>query len=430
MADYSGLANNDHLILGSYGQEKSELVQIYDGAINTDIDLTAAVIYAHPANTIVQKSLWNEYSLESATSETGSFSVLGTGVIQPDEEYTYYNDSAGVSTTWYKVRYYNDYSAIYSDYSDAVQAIGYKDNSRGRLRELAKSMFGDKYEKWCTDDDWNNFFYQTEQEVFTARKKWSFLQSETSFELSEGKSIYALSDFVPTLKENSESYIDDVWVEDEDSLIYNDRKEFDSLLIGAKWTKLTDAMIAAATTAAVVDADMLDTTGTVYINGDEIDLVSVSGTTLTVSNVSAAHSAGDEVWMVGELDEPTDRTVWGGNLMINPAPDTAYVIHIAHQKDGTVMDEDNDVSEIPRSTNLLLNGVLSLAAQVKQDNTMYQQKRAEFLNELTELKYQERTGQKQFLQPSRETGYRLHRDYEDFDKAGGLWEIKNKYRSS
>lgn len=428
VADYSGLSNNDYLVLGPYGKEKSEIVQIGDDNILTSFELTAALKYAHPANTVVQVMLFNEFELGSATTETGTFSDVGTAVIQPDSLQTVYNDTSGASTTWYRVRYYNDTTTSYSDYSDAVQATGYKTNSRGRLKELAVSMFGDKNEQWISNSDWDNFFLQTEQEVFVNRKKWNFLQSETAFELLEGKSEYDLSTYVPTLKENSESYIDSVWIEDNDPLKYNDKKEFNRLREGAQFTKLSGDLAASGTTAEVVDASMLDTAGTIYIAGDEIDLASVSGTTLTISNVDSAHSAGDEVWMVGELGEPAERTTWGDNLTINPTPDTAYVCHIDHYKDGVPMDEDNDVSEIPRSTKLLLDGVLSLAWQVRQDEKMYLQKRAEFENGLRELGYQERLGQKQSLTPSDEEGYVEGKDYTDFD-LGNLRFISDKYRT-
>ncbi len=430
VADYEGFSDNDYLVIGPYGKERTEILKIDDASIDATITLDSSYYpaYAHPANTVVTKTPWNIYSLESGSTETGSFSVLGTAELEVDDEYSYYNDTSGTSTDWYKVRFYNSETATYSDYSDAVQAIGYKANSRGRLKEMVKSLFGDKYGKWVDDSDLDNFFYQVENEVFNYRKRWSFLQAETTFDLLPGKHSYDLSTYISDIKAPEKKYLENVWIGDNDPLVYQDRKEFDQLMEGAQYTTMRVALTGADTTAYVIDGTRLDTSGSAYIEGDLIEFTGLSGTVMSGVTGGTIHSVGEEIWMKAELDLPSDYAVWAGNLKMNPCADTAYVCNVVYYKGGVEMSEDNAVSEIPWATSLLLNGVLSYCYQTKEDEAGAQRKRAEFENELRERSFAERLGQKQSLVPSEREGYIRDLDYTDFDKGGLKW-IRDRYRT-
>lgn len=144
VADYEGFSDDDYLVLGPYGKEQTEIAQINDASIDASITLeTGDPVYAHPAYTQVTRIPWNQVEISSSSTETGTYSVLATTALEVDDEYTYYNDTAGSSTTWYKVRFKNSTSSTYSGYSDPVQATGYKANSRGRMKNLVMSLFGD-----------------------------------------------------------------------------------------------------------------------------------------------------------------------------------------------------------------------------------------------------------------------------------------------
>jgi len=439
VADYSGFADNDYLVLGIYSKEKAEIVLVDDVAIDATITLDATDLpaYAHPANTQVIRMPYNQIKIWSAASEaaclalTTSDAVLATTNLQVDDEYTSYDDTTGSSTTWYKVAFYNSGATTYSDFSDPIQATGYKANSRGRLKGIIRSLFGDKYGKWVDETDLNNFFYQVETEVFDYRKKWSFLQTESTFTLTAGVHKYVLSTQLTDIKAPTKDYIENIWIGDNDPFAYNDRKEFDSLLEGAQWTTLSAAILTNATTVYLTDGSKLNDSGTCYINGDDIAYTDITTNTMTAGagEVDADHASGSEVWQSTELDEPTDCTVWGSDLFVYPCPDDSYITSVNYYKKGVPMDSDNDVSEIPASVSLLVSGVLALCFQAKGDNVQYKEKRAEFLTGLKEMSYKEKLGQGQSLTPSDEEGYKEWEDYTDFDK-GSLKLIRNRYRSS
>jgi len=296
---------------------------------------------------------------------------------------------------------------------------------------MVKSLFGDKGERWVDNSDLDNFFYHAEQEVFAFRKRWTFLQDTTTFTAAVGKRIYPLSAYASTIKAPEKKYIENIWIKYNDPLLYQDRKEYDTLLENAQYTTLTVAASVAGSTLYVTDGSVLDSSGTAWIDGDQFTYTgrNIPSQILTgVSGCASAHVVGSEIWMHDELDEPTDCTVWAGNLLVSPTPDTAYAVHLVHYKDGVPMDEDNDVSTIPWASSLLVNGVLSYCYAAKGDEPMYKSKRTEFETELKERAFAERLGQKQQLVPSEEEGYREWIDYHDADK-GYLKYIRNKYRT-
>jgi len=429
VADYSGFDDNDYLVLGPYGKEKSEIVLIDDAGIDATISLDATdrPTYAHPANTKVSRMPWNQVEIRSSSTETGTFSVLATIDLEVDDEYTFYQDTTGDSDTWYKVRFKNVAAGnTYSGYSDAVQGAGYKANSRGRLKAIVLSLFGDRHGKWVDEDDLNNFFYQVESEVFDYRKKWSFLQTEGTFSLTAGVHKYALETQLTDIKSPTREYIENVWIHDNSPLDYKDRKDFDALLEGSKWTTLNGAIEAADTSITLTDGDKLEDSGTCYIEGEDIAYTDITTNTMTATagEVDADHADDSEVWQSTELDEPAYFTIWGGDIFVNACPDDTYVASVNYYKHGTPMDEDNDVSEIPRSTDLLVKGVLALCYAAKPDEAMYKSKRAEFETALKEMNYDERLGQSQSLTPSDDEG--LPRDWD----KGSLREIKNAYRTT
>lgn len=433
VADYEGFSDNDYLVLGDYGKEKTEIVQIDDVSIDATISLDATdrPAYPHSANTQVTRIPWNQVDIYSAITEATCLALTGTDIplattnLEVDDEYTYYNDTTATSATWYKVRFKNSTATTYSDFSDPVQATGYKVNSRGRLKEVVRSLFGDKYEKWVDATDLDNFFYQVETEVFDFRKKWSFLQTEGIFTLTAGVHKYDLATQLTNIKAPTKDYIENIWIGDNDPLDYKDRKEFDETLEGAQWTTLSATILTNAVVVPLTDGTKLNDTGTCYIEGDDIIYTDITGNTMTAGagEVDAGHALGSEVWQSTELDEPADYTIWGGNIFIGSCPDDSYVCSANYYRKGTPMAEDNDISEIPASSNLLIQGVLALCYATKGDQDMYKLKRVEFESALREKNYQERLGQSQFLQPKEEIS-----SPRDWDK-GNLYEVKNKYKT-
>ena len=105
----NGLAANDYLIIEKIGTETAEIVKIAS-VLGQVITLSVNTVFAHTDNTQIQKILYNQRKFYRATSKTGTYSLLtgGTKTIEVDRpDGTFFEDTDGLSTSWYKATYYN-----------------------------------------------------------------------------------------------------------------------------------------------------------------------------------------------------------------------------------------------------------------------------------------------------------------------------------
>lgn len=140
-----GFANEEYVVFGNLGQEKSEIVLCTSVTGNTTIGYTTGPVFAHSARTPLFIIKFNQAEVYSATSQTGTYSLLATVDLDVDEEYTLYDDLVGTTSTWYKVRYKNAVKVRYSTYSDIIQGTGYSEDSLYSISQEILEDFGDPY---------------------------------------------------------------------------------------------------------------------------------------------------------------------------------------------------------------------------------------------------------------------------------------------
>ncbi|MDD5501443.1 MAG: hypothetical protein PHH57_07180 [Candidatus Omnitrophica bacterium] len=139
-----GFSTNDYVVFGHLGEEETEIVKITSTTGNTTLGHSDGLVFAHPARTPVAEIKYNQAKIYSDSSETGDFDTLVATVdLTPDEDYTIYDDTAGTSQTWYRVKYFNSTADIYSSFSDPVQGQGYTNESLYSIVEEILEEFGD-----------------------------------------------------------------------------------------------------------------------------------------------------------------------------------------------------------------------------------------------------------------------------------------------
>lgn len=118
----NGFSADDYIIIGREGDETTEIAQI-DSISGQTITLTAGTTFAHSVDEPVSKILYNQIKLYSATSKTGTYSVVGSGVdIEVDSPLgTTLSDSSGSSSKWYKATFYNSTTTVETS-TDASEA--------------------------------------------------------------------------------------------------------------------------------------------------------------------------------------------------------------------------------------------------------------------------------------------------------------------
>lgn len=116
-----GFAMDDYIVIERVRSEVAEVIKIASVSDNT-ITLSAGVSFVHKNGTRVQKILFNQRKFYRASSKTGAYTLLGTKPIEVDRpDGTFYEDTTGTSSHWYKATYYNSNApGLETDLVDAI----------------------------------------------------------------------------------------------------------------------------------------------------------------------------------------------------------------------------------------------------------------------------------------------------------------------
>ena len=152
-----GFSVGQYVVVGTLGSEQTEIIRIHatTSPSGSTITLASGLLFNHAINTPVTYIAFNQVALYSATSQTGSYTIVGSAVaLQSDREFTEISHSVGTTSTWYKTRYYNSSTTTWSSYSGTIQGSGYTQKSLKKILEKANAL---------TDDKDNDTFTETEK---------------------------------------------------------------------------------------------------------------------------------------------------------------------------------------------------------------------------------------------------------------------------
>lgn len=120
---------NGLVVFGMIGSANAELIATISSKTATTISMGSGCSFAHQRGEPIQQVTYDKVVIESSTSATGTFTVLATINIQWSSDKTSYNDTTGTSATYYRQRFYNSVTAVYSDYSNG--GVGVSQNDLG-----------------------------------------------------------------------------------------------------------------------------------------------------------------------------------------------------------------------------------------------------------------------------------------------------------
>ena len=136
-------ATNDYVVFGALGEETTEIVKLTGVSGTTTLSHSTGPVFAHSARTSISQIRYNQVKVYSATSESGTYSLVGTTDLTLDQDSTVYSDSDGTESTWYKIKYYNETTTKLSSFSVAVQGTGYTEDSLRSMGDEVLEDFGD-----------------------------------------------------------------------------------------------------------------------------------------------------------------------------------------------------------------------------------------------------------------------------------------------
>lgn len=119
----NGFDDDDYIVIGTLGSEKTELLQI--GSISEQVisfKSGTQLSFGHAKEVRIQKILYNQRMFHRDTVKTGAFvTLIDTKNIEVDRPNgTFCEDSTGTSSHYYKATYYNSDEDIETSLDDAV----------------------------------------------------------------------------------------------------------------------------------------------------------------------------------------------------------------------------------------------------------------------------------------------------------------------
>lgn len=143
VSNNQNFTSSDVLLLGSFGQDTSEIVSI-TGAVTagTSISLAAATILNHSRGETVTALAYDKVVIMGSTTKNGSYTTIATVVLDYGSNNTVYMHASGDTNYWYKVRFFNSGRGNATSDTDPQYAGGYDVTSVKYLIDQARRAVG------------------------------------------------------------------------------------------------------------------------------------------------------------------------------------------------------------------------------------------------------------------------------------------------
>jgi len=177
--DSGSFKDNDLILIGGVGNEKSEITDLNGNPTNADSLVISALKHEHSSDESVQAVLWDSFDVDYKTDSTGTWiSLITANPFDWSNNDTNYIHPTGVSNYYYRVRYYNSAKGTSSDWSDTMSGTGDTRSTVssmiGQVRENAK----DKTDQKASDELIISYFNFAQDIIKSMNKKWPWLQGE------------------------------------------------------------------------------------------------------------------------------------------------------------------------------------------------------------------------------------------------------------
>ena len=364
--DNFGFANLDLILIGQYGDSRSEVKRITVSP-NTGTTIgCVAVSFAHAVNIPIQKVLFDKVViLGNSTAVSDGATTIATIDFTPNADYTEYVNT-GTAYNFYGVRFIRQAATAYDgSYSDFIPASGFATDTAGYVIQRAFETVGEKLrpsgtlsKQWAYDQ-----IFLCEQDVAKELKKWSWLQ-EFEFDLGNvtlGVNTVNLPSNISD--KNTPKTIQGLRIGTGDNLTYISKSEFESLYQNVAQTTLVATLVDTATTVALTDSrDFSSSAGSISIYSDDtIDTISYTSNdkaTGVLTGATEIKTGGDDylspVWQNEQRGLPERYTVYEGAIYFDTVPDNTpnligSNIWLDYYKKVVRVNSDGDTLSVPDS---------------------------------------------------------------------------------
>lgn len=329
-------STSQYIVIGQPGSEKSEIVQIHASTSPTasTITLVSATSFAHNRGDAIRFIPYNQIAAEFSTNGT-SYSTITAVSLRPDATETYMQRTADLSTYYYRFRFYNSTSALYSAYSGPVIATGFGDNTVYSVKNRALDQLGEVRNDLITDGFLNDALMEARRlaDYNPAVLRWSF---RTKFGQVIGQMLAGQwSIAAPTTLRDPNTYKNILSLRmgnQNRPIVYQDRNRFNQNYLNVVHTTVASAYVS-GTSLVLTSTHDLDASGTISVAnnlvGDGLVSVAYSANnkntnTLTITASALPFAAGTDVWQRATFGLPTAYTIDNGVIYFDVPLAVAY----------------------------------------------------------------------------------------------------------
>jgi hypothetical protein len=229
-----GFAENQYVIIGEPGVEKTEVKQVNSSVTDDLIIPVSSTEYSHNEGDPVYYARYTQIKIYKSSTVDGTYTLLTTEDIDVDNKglVTIYDDTTGLSTDYYKISYYNPTSTIESTLSDPIPGGGISTNTVRYVTDSVLQEAQDQGEAITNRQEVLDWLNDCQNDVRTRRRKWSFLYERAVSSRVADRGYYSLStDFgatsVDTIDHVDYNYNDGSTTDITYRLRYVPKEEFD-----------------------------------------------------------------------------------------------------------------------------------------------------------------------------------------------------------
>jgi len=194
----TGFSANDYILIGLLGLENTEIVQVSSLAGDTTIN-HAATKFAHSKDDPLTRFPYNQVEFYESQdynpdTGTGTWTLLATVNITPDQEATAYDHPTGSINYYYRVRYKNSTAGTYSSYSEVLPGSGFEFHTLRKMTERTLNLFNDKEAKFVSVEEVHDFLNEAYEDMCNkiSQAEEEFFAFYASINLVAGTGEYTL----------------------------------------------------------------------------------------------------------------------------------------------------------------------------------------------------------------------------------------------
>ena len=316
---------NEYVLVGNLGEETAEIRKV-SSQTNTTL-VVDALVFTHSRGTKIQFIPYNQITVSRSTDAGDNYTPLSAIDIRPDSSETYIQRTSDASTDYYKYRFYNSTTTLYSAYSDEVIATGFADNSVWSIKKRALTQLGEKIGDVISDEFLNEALWEGRRELDQDKgiSKWSFRIKRNANVGDIIPGTYQLTLPTDLRKPNTNENILSIRIgQDSRPLTYEDIIRFNRHYQGVHHTTLDGAVADTDTEINLTDSGDFDESGAISVAAvsvaTTIDSIVYTANTEASQQLSGVtgiqtggHTSGRDVWQDASFGLPTGYTIDGEN---------------------------------------------------------------------------------------------------------------------